>query len=163
MDIEILPLLSRWAHILSAIIVFGGVAFMCFSFVPAAAENKTSDEFREAIRKRWSRLIAPAILFLLVSGVYNFILKAKAYELDSFYLGLVAIKAILAMVAFVLVSFLFGRSEKALEIRKNEKHWFNVVTAMLLAIVLMAGALKMDNNPLKVKKTTSPDISASAE
>lgn len=158
MDIEFLPLLARWAHILSAIIIFGGVAFMCFSFVPAAIATSASDDLREAIRKRWSRLMGPAILFLLVSGIYNFILAAKTYELDSFYLGLIAIKVILALVAFVLVSFLFGRSEKAQAIRQNEKHWFNVVTAILLAIVLMAGALKMDKNEPKEKALPTVDI-----
>ena len=153
MELEILPLLSRWAHVLAAIIIFGGVAFMRFSFVPAATEAKASAELREAIRRRWSRLIGPAVLFILVSGLYNAYLKAITYDLNGVYLAFLMLKIILGMVVFVLVSLLFGRGEKAKKIRERELHWLNIISVLLLAIVLMAGAMKMDNPPKKNKNS----------
>ena len=151
MELEILPLLSRWAHILAAITIFGGVVFLRMSFVPAAAETGASSELREAMRRRWARLVGPAILFILVSGFYNAVLKARAYELDGVYLTFLMLKIVLGFVVFVLISRLFGRSEKAKKFRERELYWLNVIFALLLAIVLMAGAMKMDFNPAKDK------------
>jgi len=150
-ELEILPLLSRWAHVLAAITIFGGVVFMRMSFVPAAAETGASSELREAMRRRWARLVGPAILFILTSGIYNAILKVKAYELDGVYLTCLTLKLVLGVVVFVLISRLFGRSDKAKKFRERELYWLNVIFAMLLAIVLMAGAMKMDFNPIKDK------------
>lgn len=151
MELEILPLLSRWAHVLAAITIFGGVVFLRMSFVPAAAETGASSELREAMRRRWARLVGPAILFILVSGLYNAVLKVKAYELDGVYLTFLMLKIVLGFVVFVLISRLFGRSEKAKKFRERELYWLNVICALLLAIVLMAGAMKMDFNPAKDK------------
>lgn len=151
MELEILPLLSRWCHVLAAITIFGGVVFLRMSFVPAAAETGASSELREAMRRRWARLVGPAILFILVSGLYNAVLKVKAYELDGVYLTFLMLKIVLGFVVFVLISRLFGRSEKAKKFRERELYWLNVICALLLAIVLMAGAMKMDFNPAKDK------------
>lgn len=157
MELEILPLLSRWAHVLAAITIFGGVLFMRFSFVPAATEAGASSELREAMRRRWARLMGPAILFILASGLYNAYLKAITYELDGIYLACLMLKIILGFMLFVLVSMLFGRSEKAQKMRLREQYWLNVITIMLLAIVLMAGAMKMDFNPKKDKSNIGND------
>lgn len=158
MELEILPLLSRWAHILAAITLFGGVAFMRLSFVPAAAEAGASAELREAMRRRWSRLMGPAILFILVSGLYNAALKAINFDLDMVYLICMMLKIILGIVVFVLVSLLFGRSEKAKKFRERELHWLNIISVLLLAIVLMAGAMKMDANPIKDKNSDETPV-----
>ena len=61
------------------------------------------------------------------------------------------LKIVLGFVVFVLISRLFGRSEKAKKFRERELYWLNVIFALLLAIVLMAGAMKMDFNPVKDK------------
>ena len=151
MELEILPLLSRWAHVLAAITIFGGVIFLRMSFVPAAAETGASSELREAMRRRWARLMGLAILFILVSGLYNAVLKVKAYELDGVYLTFLTLKFVLGIVVFVLISRLFGRSEKAKKFRERELYWLNIIFGLLLAIVLMAGAMKMDFNPVKDK------------
>ena len=163
MELEILPLLSRWAHVLAAITIFGGVIFMRMSLVPAAAETGASSELREAIRRRWARLVGPAILFILVSGFYNAVLKVKAYQLDGVYLTFLMLKLVLGVVVFVLISRLFGRSEKAKKFRERELYWLNICFGLLLAIVLMAGAMKMDFNPIKDKVGGEPPAVTSVE
>ena len=84
MDVsEILPQLSRWAHVFAAIVLTGGTLFMRFALVPALSESTASEEIGNAIRRRWMKWVAGAALFLLVSGFYNFILKSKGFELLS--------------------------------------------------------------------------------
>jgi uncharacterized membrane protein len=149
---DLLPLLSRWAHILAAITIVGGIAFMRFSLVPAAQEAGASDALKEAIRRRWARLVMLSILFLLISGFYNAAMKAIDYKLDAFYLGLMTAKILLAFVIFVLISILTGRSARAQNLRKNEMVWLNAVFVLMVAVVLMAGAMKISKQPLKPDK-----------
>ena len=68
---EILGLVSRWLHIIPAIILVGGTLFMRYALVPAADESKATTELRESIRKRWSKLIMISVALLLLSGLYK--------------------------------------------------------------------------------------------
>ena len=146
MDVsDILPQLSRWAHIFAAIVLTGGTLFMRFALVPALSESSASDETRDAIRRRWMKWVAGAALFLLVSGFYNIVLKAKGFELPGVYLGLLCLKVLLGFVAFWLAATLVGRSDRAKRFREKETHWLNVLTAVVLLVVLMAGFMKMDS------------------
>jgi uncharacterized membrane protein len=146
--------LSRWAHIIAAIVLAGGTLFMRFALVPALSETSASDEIREAIRKRWMKWVAGAALFLLVSGFYNTFLKAKGFHLAGIYNGLLGLKILLAFGAFWLSATLAGRSERAKRFRERETHWLNILTVIVLAIVLMAGFMKMDSTNYETKVKT---------
>jgi len=155
---EIFSQLSRWAHIIAAIVLAGGTLFMRFALVPALAESSASDEVRAAIRKRWMKWVAGAALFLLISGFYNTFLKAKGFHLAPIYNGLLGVKILLAFFAFWLSATLVGRSDRAKRFREKEMHWLNVLTIVVLLIVLMGGFMKMDSTdyPKKVKSETTP-------
>jgi len=142
---DIFEQLSRWAHILAAIVLVGGTLFTRFALVPALSEVEVSDDAREAIRKRWMKFVAGAALFLLVSGFYNTILKAKGFELTKIYNGLLGVKILLAFFAFWLSATLVGRRDRAKRFRERETHWLNILTVVVLLIVLMAGFMKMDS------------------
>ena len=150
---DILALVSRWAHIIPALILVGGTIFMRFSLVPAANESSASDELRESIRRRWSKLVAASVLFLLVSGLYNTVLKAKGFELSMVYNVLLLVKIILALGVFYLSAVLSGRSKTAQKFRERETHYLNILCGMMLAIVIIAGFMKMCSTdfPVKVK------------
>ena len=60
---EILALVSRWLHIIPAILLTGGILFMRFALVPAVTESGDSAELRESIRGRWSKLVMISVLF----------------------------------------------------------------------------------------------------
>ena len=161
MNIEaVLPLLSRWAHILAAMTLVGGTLFSRFALVPGVGESVAADEVREAIRKRWMKFVAGAALFLLVSGFYNLVLKAKGFDLPGLYLGLVAVKFFLALFAFWLSATLVGRSERAQKFRQRETHWLNILTAVVVVITLMAGVMKMDSATYQKKIKVKPELNA---
>ena len=142
---DILALVSRWLHIIPAIILVGGTLFMRFSLVPTADESNASAELRESIRRRWSKLVMISVLFLLISGLYNTAMKAIGFELSPLYNGLLGLKILLALAVFYLTAVLSGRSKTAQKFRERETHWLNILCALMIAIVLIAGYMKMSS------------------
>ncbi len=143
---EIFALVSRWLHIIPAITLVGGTLFMRFSLVPATEELNASAELRETIRKRWARLVMASISFLLISGLYNTMVKMRGFETaDTSYNALLLLKIILALAIFFLASVMSGRSKMAQKFRQNEKHWLNILCVMMLTVVVIAGYMKMDS------------------
>ena len=154
---EIIGLISRWAHIIPVIILVGGTLFMRFSLVPAANETSASDELRESIRKRWSKLIMISVLLLLVSGLYNTAVKAMGFDLTPTYNGLLLVKIVLALAIFYLASVLGGRSATAKKFRERETYWLNILCALMLAVVMIAGYMKMSSGNFKPKVRDKAD------
>ncbi len=148
---EILALISRWLHIVPAIIFVGGTLFMRLSLVPAATESGAPEELRESIRRRWSKLVMVSVLLLLVSGLYNTAIKAMGFELSGVYNTLLLIKIVLALAVFYLAAVLSGRSATAQRFRERETHWLNVLCVLMIAIVMIAGYMKMNSSEFKKK------------
>jgi len=158
---EILALVSRWLHIVPATILVGGALFMRFSLAPAVNESNASMEFRESVRRRWSRLVMVSVLFLLVSGLYNSAIKAIGYELSTFYNVLLLVKIVLAFAVFYLTSVLAGRSARAKRFREREVQWLNLLCALMVAIVLIGGYMKMDSANFQRKIKTADESAVS--
>ena len=159
-SIDILQLLSRWLHILAAITLAGGTFFLRYSYLPAKGTNPIDSSFEESIRKNWARLVMLSILFLLASGLYNSAVKAIDYQLDGLYLALLTIKIVLGLAVFFLVSVLSGRSKLAQRFRESELKWYNVSCALMLAIVCIAGYMKLSPQQEKMKKQDADQVAA---
>ena len=117
---EILGLVFRWLHIVSAIAVVGGLMFMRFALLPAVSDvaEPQRRELQEAIRRRWAKVVMAAIGFLLISGFYNFVVLYLSWKSwpeawrtgpAHTYQMLFGIKFILAIVVFFISSALAGR------------------------------------------------------
>lgn len=142
---DILPLIFRWLHIVPAIILVGGTLFMRLALAPvaSAAADSPSAELRESIRRKWAKWVMISTGLLLISGFYNAATKAMGFHLGPVYNGLLLAKILLAFAAFYLTAVLSGRSKKALQFRESETKWLNVLCGIMLAIVLIAGYMKM--------------------
>jgi uncharacterized membrane protein len=99
--LELLGVLARWLHVVSAALLVGGLAYARVVAVPAL-ETLPDDERAEA----WSRLawrfrplVLAAIAGLLVSGVYNLLIHPGHTQ---FYHMLFGIKMLLAVHVFVV-------------------------------------------------------------
>ena len=144
----------RLMHILAAITAVGGMIFIRFALLPAM-ETLAPDQRRtlhEAVRVRWARVIQISILFLLVSGLINFIMfvgDAKEFSeawreaYNGTYQMLFGIKFLLALAVFALASILTGRSPGTQKLRDNMRFWLNINLAMALAIVLISGVMRL--------------------
>jgi len=162
---DFLPLVSRWLHIIPAIILVGGTLFMRLALAPvasAAADSETT-ELRESIRRKWAKWVMISVGLLLISGLYNAATKAMGFHLGPVYNGLLLLKILLAFAAFYLSAVLSGRSEKAVQFRQSETKWLNILCGIMLAIVLIAGYMKMGSANFEKKVRGSDQATAVSE
>jgi len=140
---------SRLAHILAAVTLGGGIFYLCGVQLPAFGEADTPDEqLRQALRRRWARLVMLTTVVLLLSGFYNYFVvigaaRAGTVELAPFYHPLIGTKIILAMVVFFLAAILSGRSPAAERFQANMKLWMNVLVVAVLLVIGLASVLKV--------------------
>lgn len=154
--LEIISLVSRWLHVLPAIALVGGTLFMRLSYVPATQECDASAELREAVRKKWAKIVMISIALLLISGLYNSAIKSIGYELSPLYNGLLGLKILLGFAIFYLASVLSGRSDKAKAFRQRELHWLNILCVLMIITVLIAGYMKMSSSAFPEKNKAKP-------
>ena len=151
---EIVALLSRWLHVFFAAVAVGGVVMTRFALAPAAKEvsGDLVAEYRGAVRKRWMKWVMAAIAFLLLSGIYNFVVVHSSFkgigdgEMPKWYHGVFGTKVLLAMAVFYVSSLLVGKSEMAQKTRQNEIRWLTINLVMMIAIVCLAGVLRLAHN-----------------
>jgi len=129
---------------------------MRLSLVPAANQTNASAELREAIRKRWAKLVMLSILFLLVTGLYNAVTKMTGYQVPKIYGILVVVKLAVGFVIFFLSARLSGRSDKAAKFREQETKWLNLLCVLMLALVLVAGYMKFASANAPKKDRAEP-------
>ena len=103
---ELIVLVLRWAHIVSAIVLLGGVIYARF------VRGGMSDQ--DAARFRQIALIA--IVLLLISGTYNLLNKAST---PSPYHAIFGVKVLLALHVFA-VAVLLGKAGAPAEKRLRQ-------------------------------------------
>lgn len=147
-------LLLRWAHILAAIALMGGLVFTRFALVPAVfdLDATTRDRIHDAVRRRWLPWVIAAITVLLASGLANFLLfngrvKAEGWAdgqwmRQTSYHALFGAKFLLALVAFYFASALVGRGEGTQWVRNDRAKWSSVTLGLALAVVLLSGWMR---------------------
>ncbi len=143
----------RWFHVVAAIMAVGGMIFMRFALAPSI--RVLADEQRQAlhqqIRSRWAKMVAASILFLFVSGLWNYIRflgDSKTWgdqwrgEYNGIYQAAFGVKFLLALVIFFLASALAGRTEATKRFRQNARFWMTVNVILALIVVALSGILR---------------------
>lgn len=154
MPFDYLAFILRLLHILAVVTIVGGSVFIRFALLPAVSTlgDQPRRTLHEAVRTRWARMVQVSILFLLVTGLINFVMflrasKAWGDEWRETYYGtyqmLFGIKFLLALAIFALASILSGRSAGTQKIRDNLGFWLNVNLAMALAVVMISGVMRL--------------------
>ena len=144
---EIGALISRWVHILFAVIVVGGVFFMRFVVHGATAEaldEAGRKALRDAVVKRWKRWVMISITLLLASGLYNYLVVTRQHHSgQGLYHALFGVKFLLALAFFMLGSVLTGRAKAFDRLRERAPLWQGVLFALAVLIILIAGVMKL--------------------
>jgi len=151
---DIAALLSRWLHLFFVAVAVGGVTMTRFALAPAAQEFPGSAvaEYRDAVRRRWMKWVMAAVGILLISGVFNFVVVHSSFksigdgEMPGWYHAVFGIKFLLAMAVFYLSSLLVGKSEAAQRAREKEMQWLTVNFVLMVAIICLAGVLRLSHN-----------------
>lgn len=143
----IVPLLMRWLHIFGAIFLLGGSFYLRAVLMPAAHEvldDETHGKLREKVMGNWRKYLHVLILILLVSGLYNFLAVTRfAHDGQPQYHMMFGIKFLLAIAVFGLASMLAGTKSVSQKLQQNSKLWLGITIAMGVAIVMIAGYMKM--------------------
>lgn len=141
----VLPLIMRWAHVVSAIIVVGGLFFTRFAVMPALRSSLSAEDqgkFHEALMNKWKPLLALCMLLFLASGFYNYLFVTRFDHMEQpLYHALFGIKVLLALTLFVLAFVVSSTMEWSEKLRENPLMWTLVVVVMF-AVVLIAGFMR---------------------
>lgn len=145
---NLVPVLSRWAHIGGAVVLVGGTVFMAFALLPAAKQlpDDVHNSLRERVMGTWRKFVGAGILLLLLSGLINYYLVIKDTERladTKLYHPLMGTKIILAMVVFFLASALTGRAKGLAGLRNKSGLWLKVNLTLAAVIIAIAGFLKV--------------------
>jgi len=137
-----MQVVSRVLHIVSAIILVGGLFYIRAVLAPAGVDACFAG--RRAV---WARWVGIATLLLLVSGFYNFMVihaaaKADGAELPPTYQMLFGVKFLLALLVMFISALLSGKTELAERFRTNMSRWLNLGWLAALAIIVIAALLR---------------------
>lgn len=144
-DINWLTLVSRWIHLSAAFAAVGGVAYARIALLPSAAEVLDDDaqtKLREAVRRRWSRVVHVCIGLLLLTGGLNFFLLALRSNMEPMpYHAIFGIKFLAAMAIFFLASALAGKAPGFAKMREKSGQWMIAILLLGGLIILLSGVL----------------------
>lgn len=148
---DLITLVARWLHILSAALALGVPIYMRFVLMPAMGQLEESQRalLRDAVTKRWRIFVHLMIVVFLATGFWTF-LGAKRWsgfeaDIKSRYHMLFGIKVLIALGMFFISSALAGRSAALAGMRGNAKMWVGVLILLGLLIVGISGYMRFMN------------------
>jgi len=143
----VIQLISRILHILSSIILVGGLFYIRTILAPAGTSTDNVNVCFADRRAVWAKWVGIATLFLLVSGVYNLIViigqsKADGIKLPPTYHILFAAKFLLALLVMFIAAILAGKTAAADRFRERMSKWLNIAWLASMAIIVIAAILR---------------------
>lgn len=144
MDIEIVPLLMRWSHIIGALIIVGGTLYLYFGLRGAlnTLEGEAREAFRTAAMSRWKHFVALALVLILVSGFYNYLtITRHLHEDQPLYHALFGVKFLVGLAAFAFVFIVTSTMKWSEKLRENPLMW-HLALLTGLAVVLIGGFMR---------------------
>lgn len=143
--LTIVALLSRWVHLLSAIVAIGGAIFTRFALMPAAAAlpAEAHEQLRSRLMPRWRKLVHTCVGLLLVTGSFNFYMAIHDGVKPMPYHPIFGVKFLAALGVFFFAIALTGTSPGFAKLRQNNKKWLGVQIALAVLVVLLSGVLKV--------------------
>ena len=143
-----LTVILRWMHILGAITLVGSALFYWRVLLVGNVfgSGDGANKAWQSLRGRWARLVMLSILLLLVSGTANIFLMVKSGEFKQVptgvYHGLLSLKIVLAIVVFLLMSLLTGKTALAQRLQNNMQLWISLSVILAVLVVMLAGIMK---------------------
>jgi len=145
-----LDLVSRWVHVLAAVVLVGGAIFQLCVLLPSARQlpEEAHTALQAQVASRWRKLIMIGVGLLILSGFYNFVRaiiipKAAGMKLPSSYHMVIGMKILLAFVVFFLASALSGKSKALENFRTHRKKWLTITVTLAVIVIALAGYAKV--------------------
>ena len=139
MDSPILQIVMRYIHIVSAIIVVGGMSFMLMCLTPAV--RLLDEQFRDSLMKmvhhRFLRVVWVAIGGLIVSGAYNWYMLQKTYDkIGPKANALIGTKVLIAFIMFAVVG------ARTVGMMQNPRRALMINIHLAAIVILLAAILR---------------------
>jgi len=132
MTAEVISILMRWAHIVSAVVLIGGIIYARLVAFPALAGAEEEDgavPLFERLTLRYRHMVYAAIAGLVVSGLYNFLMHRGHTPYFHMWFG---IKVLLALHVF---------AGAILAVRSSHTHEQEAARARRMTGVIIVGLL----------------------
>jgi uncharacterized membrane protein len=151
----IIDILMRYIHVVSAVLAVGG-AFFIRTVLPGAIEPLDSEQ-REAVflrcRRGFKLIVHPAILGLLISGIYNTLRNWKWYlanpKLMHAFFG---VHLLLALVVVSISIWLLAGKEA----KRGHLKWMRINITLMLLTIAAASCLKWARDSTMNEKAGGP-------
>jgi uncharacterized membrane protein len=144
--IELLPLIARWAHIFAAVAAVGGIFFLRVVLLPsmsATLADEGGERLRDAVLRRWAKVVHTCIALFLISGLYNYlVIMVPAHEGQSAYHMAFGIKFLLALVIFFLAIALTSSRTWAAPFRTRSVQMQGLVLILMVVVILISGYMR---------------------
>lgn len=143
-NLDWILLVSRWFHLSAAIVAVGGAFFAWWALHPSIGSSgePVAGEIREAVRRRWSKVVYLSIAILLLTGGFNFVRLAWPPKVEPMpYHAIFGVKFFAALALFVIASAVNGRSRAFHAMRLQAGKWLKILLILAGLIVLLSGVL----------------------
>jgi uncharacterized membrane protein len=156
---NLLLLLMRLLHILSSIILLGGLFYLLAVVAPrAVTSGGNADVWFSGNRAAWAKWVGITTALLLISGLFNFVNNVTTYKLVPSYHMLGTMKILLGLVVFFFAAVLAGKTALAGSFRQKMPMWLKVTIAIGIVIVLIGSVMR--SYPREPKPIEGPAIIA---
>lgn len=140
--------ITRFVHVMTAIVLVGGTVFIRFILQPAATATLSQEQhdlLKAKVMSRWKTVVHRGIGLILISGAINYgrDISSGIHKGDGLYHALIGTKILLALGVFFIASVLVGRSPKFESWRQDARKWLLVSIALATIIVGISGFLKV--------------------
>jgi uncharacterized membrane protein len=149
-SLEVVDIVSRIVHLLTAITLVGGSLFVATVLGPSlrSLSDAVSSDLWGAINGRWKMWVHGGIALFLITGFYNYIRAMPLHKGDGLYHALVGTKILLALGVMVIASGLVGRSKAFQFMRDARGLWQAVLILLAVVIVAISGFVKVRGIPV---------------
>lgn len=138
---NILDIVMRYLHIVSAILAVGGMSYVLICLLPSMrlVDETFQAALLELTSRRFNRLLQLAIAGLLISGVYNWMRLAEVYKaMGPVGNALIGTKVLLALVMFVIA---WGRAIGLIQ-GGRPRMWLMINVHLAAIVILLAAVLR---------------------
>ena len=151
---EFLPVLMQWLHVGSVVLMIGGFFFLRVVLLPTAKvlPDPQKTQIIEAAFRRFRVIVWIALLTILVSGIYNFIVFIRSTgnqpatnpnQVDySIYIVVLGVKFLIVTLIFILGIALTFPYPVWAPIQKRPIPWLNVTLVLGLIVIFLSTFLR---------------------
>ena len=136
MEFDYTAYVVRVLHMVGAALFVGGVLYAAVGAAPLAkrVDKDARPDFMLAAQKRSYRLLHPAMLLLLVTGLMQYATGMESYsEIGSRMHMVIGTKMLIALVAFFILV-----AQTARLIKKGQVRWWLAMGVLGLVVIVLA-------------------------